>query len=331
MELTSPPTLPTASAVVRMPDFAGGTHAHRHTVHSALISLEALGVSPQRITLRRVGRHALAPGLVAGQRPRAGEALTGATTVTLEIAGPGFTHALPVGMWESGGEAGAGTSEILEHLDDPLEKLKHWFHEGAPLFRIAPSAPAACARWIRLFGIDPATWPQSMWYPLASVVARLPQISCSSEGCRLLLDLLLGLPVREMRYRPCTGALPASALSRLGSRSSRLGVDMLLGDSAEDLAMLEIEIGPVPLESYVHFAEAAEGRDLLRRVLEMALPMSHSFAVRWTVADEKASPRLGIAEQNSRLGINTHLGSPLAVEPAEESDVREMVTAGGWR
>ena len=57
----------------------------------------------------------------------------------------------------------AGTLEILSGFDDPLEKLKHWFHEGAPLFRIAPDdrglRPLAA-----LFGVEPEHWPRSLWF-----------------------------------------------------------------------------------------------------------------------------------------------------------------------
>ena len=81
MELTTP------VAQARMPDFAGGTHAHHHSVHSALMSLQAMGVGAYRIMLRRVGRHALASGLVVAQSPRAGEPLTDGTMITLDVAG----------------------------------------------------------------------------------------------------------------------------------------------------------------------------------------------------------------------------------------------------
>jgi hypothetical protein len=298
-----------------MPDFAGGAHAHHHSVHSALVSLEAMGISPHRITLRRAGRHALAAGLVIHQAPAAGEELTDETMITLHVAGLGFTHSLPAGLWDSGGEAAAGTREILEHLDDPLEKLRHWFHEGAPLFRIAPGDLPACARWLALFGVDAHQWPASLWYPLASAVAQLPQMACTEEGCRLLLQTLLDLPLCGTRYRACQETLPEAARSRLGQRASRLGVDLLLGDAVEDLAMLELEIGPVPLAVYERFAEQRDGRLLLGRVLELALPLSVTYEVRWTVDDLRGAPVLGEARRNARLGINTHMGvgSPTSV------------------
>ncbi len=298
-----------------MPALAGGTHGYTHTVHSALVSLRALGVASAQIMLRRAGRDAHTAGTIVRQSPAAGWSLTPGVLVELEVAGLGFTHALPVGMWDSGGEAAAGTREILEPLDDPLEKLKHWFHEGAPLFRLSPDDSGACARWLALFGVRAESWPPVLWYRLASLIADLAQHSCTEEGCAFALGVLLELPVRRFAYHPTLAVLPGSALSALGARSSQLGVDLLLGDAVEDLAAAEIEIGPVSLAIYEHFAEDERGVHLLGQVLELLMPVSTGYDIRWLVEDATQPPRLGIAAANSRLGINTHMGEALAAEP----------------
>jgi hypothetical protein len=300
-----------ASPEAVMPDFSGGSYAHHHTVHSALASLTALGIGSERIVLKRSGREARPSGTVIGQYPPAGRPLYATTIVQLQIAGLGLAHSLPAGMWDSGGESVAGTREILEPFDDALEKLRYWFHEGAPLFRITPEDPIACARWIGLFGIDAQEWPRSLWYRLASLVASIPTLSCSQSGCVLVLNVLLDLPVKSFSWHRTLVALPDAALSALGARSSLLGVDSIVGDAIEDLASLEIEIGPVPLATYQQFTADAAGAELLRRTLHMIMPLSTSFDLRWSVLDQTQSPRLGVAEQNARLGINTHMGLAL--------------------
>ena len=297
---------------VRMPDFSGGSFAHHHTVHSALASLAALGIASERILLKRAGREARPSGTVIGQHPAAGAPIHPNTMVQLDIAGLGFAHALPAGMWDSGGEAAVGTREIVESFDDPLEKLRHWFHEGAPLFRISPENFAACANWLLLFGVQAEEWPRTLWYRLASMIASIPTLSCSQAGCAFVLDVLLGLPVAAFHWRRTYAHLPVAALSTLGGGSSRLGVDLLVGDAIEDLALLEVEIGPVPLATYARFTEDREGARLLERVLQMLMPVSSSFRLRWSVLDQSRPPRLGVAEENARLGINTHMGTALA-------------------
>ncbi len=307
----------------RMPALAGGTHAFLHSVDSALVSLAALGVSQNRIQLRRAGKDGLPAGTIVRQRPSAGELLLPSTMVELEISGLGFTHALPVGMWDSGGEAAAGTREILEPFDDPLEKLKHWYREGAPLFRISPDDQEACARWLALFGVNAQVWPRALWFRLASLISRMAQLSCSQEGWALVIGVLLGLPIQTFRYRRSEIQLSPAVLSSLGARASQLGIDMLLGDRVEDLALLVIEVGPVSLATYEHFVESAEGGALLARTLALALPCSTQYEIAWSVLDRARAPQLGVAESNGRLGINTFLGgvtSGIADVTVEDSE-----------
>lgn len=300
--------------IPRMPMLAEGTHAHTHSIHSALASLTALGISAHRIVIRRTGRESVMPGTVVRQRPIAGAPILPDTFIYLDIAGLGFTHALPVGMWDSGGETHAGTHEILDPFDDPLEKLKHWFHEGAPLFRIAPDDSAACIRWLRLFGVDAQEWPRKLWYRLASLIASVPQLSCSQDGCAFVLNTLLDLPVQSFSYHPSLSVLPSNMLSSLSTHASRLGVDLVMGDTVEDFATLQVELGPVTLEMYEHYTETEEGSSLLHRTLEMIMPASTHYDVRWCVLDRNHAPQLGMKKHNARLGINTHMGSTLATE-----------------
>ena len=300
-----------------MPALALGKHSHHHTIHSALATLEALGVGAHRISVERTGREAVEAGTVIGQEPAPGTPLAPHAHIRLRVAGLGFSHALPVGMWDSGDERELGTRELLESVDDPLEKLKHWFHEGAPLFRISPEDPVACGRWLSLFGVDPQEWPRTLWYTLATLVAKLPQYSCTEQGCAFVLRTVLGLPVERFRYRQNWSALPGTMCSGLGQRSSRLGVDLLLGDTVEDPALLEISLGPVSLERYEFFAEGAEGRQMLRRLLEWLVPVSTKTDLRWSVLDRNRAPQLGSREGNSRLGINTHMGGTLSTGPSE--------------
>jgi hypothetical protein len=334
MELISAATCPANSVrTPRMPMFAEGTHAHAHSIHSALASLMALGVAVHRIIIRRTGRESVMPGTVVRQWPAAGIAILPDTLVYLDIAGLGFTHALPVGMWDSGGETHVGTREILEPFDDPLEKLKHWFHEGAPLFRIAPDDLAACMRWMQLFGLDAGEWPRELWYRLASLIASVPELSCSQDGCRFILSTLLDLPVQSFSYHPSVRALPLASLSYLGTQASRLGIDLLIGDSVEDFAMLQVEVGPVTLETYEYYSENEKGIWLLRRTLEMIMPASTNYDVRWSVLDRNRAPQLGMREHNARLGINTYMGGALQTEELEMHSITENNTSpesGHW-
>jgi hypothetical protein len=305
---TAEPTATAPAPLPVMPEFTVGTHAFRHTVDSALASLAAMHLSATRIHLRRTGREAVPEGTIVAQHPRAGEPLAPDTQIRLDVAGLGFTHALPVGMWDSGGEAEPGTREMLEGIDNPLLKLEHWAHEGAALFRISETDKLACERWMALFGVRSSDWPSALWFRLASLLAQLPALACSEEGMRLVLGVLFHIPIESLTYQRSLAMMHRDKTTLLAKRASRLGVDTVLGDAVEDLAHLRITLGPVSLATYTAFAQGEQGK-LLRQALEYLMPAFQDYEIAWTVADAGRCPQLGIPERNSCLGVNTHLGT----------------------
>jgi len=293
----------------KMPCFDSGFFGFHHTVDSALQVLVEMGVSPSRITLRMAGRGYPSRWVVSQDPPPESELAPG-VAVTLTIAGLGYFHALPVGMWDKGGEHEPGTQEILEVLDDPLQKAAHWIREGARLFDLQPENFEACSRWISLFGLNPDTWPPETWYNLSLLLPSMQQLAATERGVRLVFQLLLQLPVKEVRYFPAYRCLPEAELSLLGSDLCRLGVDYILGDQLEDLAGVWIVMGPIPLADYYDFQQPEKKR-LVTSVLNLCISGRRKYWLSWLVADPAKAPRLGIEIENARLGINSHLGRPV--------------------
>jgi hypothetical protein len=294
-----------------MPCLESGFFGFHHTVDSALKVLSELGVSPSRITLRMDGR-GLPSRWVVAQDPQPGNDLGPGISVSLSIAGLGYFHALPVGMWDKGGDDGPGTREILELIDDPLQKATHWIREGARLFDIQPDNLTACSRWISLFGLTPDDWPQEIWYNLSLLLPSLQELAATERGIGLIFQLSLQLPVNEIRYFPTFRKLPENDLSLLADRYCRLGVDSIVGDRVEDLAGVLLEVGPVALETYYAYQQY-EKRQLFNQVLDLCMSCQRKCRVKWVVLDQNKSPRLGYEAQNARLGINSHLGQLAAV------------------
>ena len=288
-----------------MPDFSHSFYGFRHTVDSALETLAALDVPAERISLRAAGA-GMDAGCVMDQSPLAGTLLFEDTLVTLSVAGLGFFHNLPVGMQDSGGELEPGTREAFEPLDDPLAKAHHWVHEGARLFDISPANPAACARWIEVFGLNPNLWPDDQLYPLALLLPSLQAVAGTEPGIRLALDLVLHLPLREIKIFPAYRFVEPGDLSLLGSAFNRLGLDCVVGNCMEDTGRSELVLGPVSLDTFYRFQEPA-GMGLLTEVLRLVTPCYSRYSVFWVVADPEKGPRLGIKQENAVLGINSYL------------------------
>jgi len=298
---------------VPMPDFSRAFHGFHHTVDSALEVLEASGVPPARTTVRMAGR-GYPRYWVIEQSPRPGELLAPDVHIILTVAGLGFFHQLPVGMWDKGGDAEPGTQELLEAFDDPIQKAAHWIRQGARLFDLRPDDHAACSRWIALFGLNAEVWPQEIWYNLALLLPSLHRLAGREEGIRLALDLLLGLPLREIRRRSSFARLDDADLTLLGGAFSRLGVDAICGDRRDDVAKLVLVLGPVSLDTWYDF-QTDEARGRLDQVLDLCASSYQDVRIRWFVRDAERAPRLGYEQQNARLGVNSHLGrlAPLPV------------------
>jgi hypothetical protein len=296
--------------VLRMPELAHGERGFHHTVDSALEIFAACGISPHRITLRMAGR-GLPSRWVVSQSPPAGAELGPGDIVVLDIAGTGYWHNLPVAFRDAGGEGQAGTREILSPVDDPYQKAAHWLREGARLFDIGPRNPEACARWMALFGLHAELWPEESWHTLAILLTSLQSLAGKEYGMRFALHHMLGLRLdgirRSSRYR----YLEDEQLTLLAMRMSRLGVDSIAGDRVEDVARLELVIGPVPLAQYYAFQEG-QLKSMLESVLYLIVPFHQRYTVRWSVADRGRAPRLGQEKRNSRLGLNSYLGESAA-------------------
>jgi predicted component of type VI protein secretion system len=146
-------------------------------------------------------------------------------------------------------------------------------------------------------------------YPLALLLPSLQALAGTERGIRLALNLLLGLAVQEIRKRPAYRFIGQDELSLLGSEFNRVSVDYVLGDCLEDLSRSELVIGPISLDSYYRFQQP-EGKELLKQAMRLLIPCESRYSAFWVVADPANSPRLGIREENSVLGINSYLGPP---------------------
>ena len=297
-----------------MPDFTSATHAFHHTLDSALATLAKLKVSPARITVNMDGRGYPTRQIVS-QAPEAGTPLQGGLPIVLRVAGTGMFHALPVGMWDKGGEAEPGTYEIIGAFDDPFQKAANWMREGARLFDVQPDNDAACGRWISLFGLNPDAWPPELWYDLAILLPNINSLAGKEYGIRFVLSLLLSLPLHQIRRARAYSYLDPDKVTLLGNSYSRLGLDAALGNRTEELARLTLVLGPIPLRVYYSFQSGAN-QLLLRSVLDLIMPIHQKRAINWLVLNSAHPPRLGFEAENARLGINSHLGS--ALWPSED-------------
>src|SRR5262249_18498406 len=121
-----------------------------------------------------------------------------------------------------------------------------------------------------------------------------------------ILDLLLHLPLREIRFHRNFHSMDDGEPTRLTTKSSRLGIDCVLGKSFEDADAGELVIGPVNLRTYYEFRQAGM-HELLNRTLRLVLPCYGDYSLFWVVDGEDRAPRLVKENMGLRLGINSYL------------------------
>jgi hypothetical protein len=289
-----------------MPDLSHSRFGFYHTTDSALNTLARAGIGPERITIRRIGR-GWPRQRVVGQQPAPETKLTTDGLVELNVAGDGLFNYLPIGMRVGGKEGEIGVEELASLFDDGVEKAAFYARQGGLYFDVRPENKAGCARWIKLFGFNPDDWPTESWYKLALFLPCLQRWAGHEQGLRLGLKILLDLEVESLNWYSKQTPLATTELSRLGEASSQLGIDLIVGDTLDDERVLEIVLGPVWLSSYLDH-QTEESLRRLDQVLRLAIPFHTSYRVDWLVGNKNSAPVLGFEEQNSVLGINTHLG-----------------------
>jgi hypothetical protein len=290
-----------------MPDVTQPRHGYHHTIDSALLTLLRMGVGTDRITIRKAGR-GWGRSRVIGQRPDAGAPLGREAVVELTVEGDGMFLHLPVGMREASRDGEIGTSELVSIFDDAVEKAAVHMRLGGLFFDVRPENPGGCARWIRLFGIEPEDWPKEKWYKLAILLPRLRYLTGRESGLRLSMRLLLDLEIASISWRPRRTLMDASDRSLLGSRDSRLGVDLIVGDGIDDEALLEITLRAETLEKF-RLHQADEGQKRINQVMRLVAPYHWVYRFKWLIGDIDRAPRLGVEIENAVLGVNSHLGS----------------------
>jgi len=112
-------------------------------------------------------------------------------------------------------------------------------------------------------------------------------------------------------------------LSRLGNRSSELGVDLVLGDRVENTALWEIKIGPMTLALY-QAMQSQENQRLLDQSMQLCIPLGQAHKFTWIVLDPAKPLRLGFIEENACLGVNSWMG------PLSGHDGRAESRTGGY-
>ncbi len=293
-----------------MPDLVTPRRGARHTVDSAVPALLRMGVDLDRITLHSAGP-GWAPGTVVSQSPAAGTELALETRVVLTVAGSGAIDSLPYPMRDSA-EGEFRSDRLFGLFDTHFLKLQLHLRAAGGLLDLHPDDPDGANRWItEIFRLSAAPWPRERWYDVARLLPSLARIAGRPDGPAIALRSVFRLPASPVRLVSGIAPVSAGRRTRLGRRNGRLGIDAIVGDGVTASTSVEIDIGPVDLETYRRMQRPDERsqRDAIYRLV-LPVHLRATVTERWIVGNRSEAAVLGDPEHEAALGLNSYLGSP---------------------
>ena len=291
-----------------MPDLVTPTRGVRHTIDSAIPTLERLGVPADRVVLESAGAGWLR-GTIVGQRPAPGNAITSRTRIVLQVAGTGAFESLPFPLRDAD-DREFRVDRLLALFDNSLLKLSYHLRDAGGYLTLRPGDDAGAVRWLEdVFHIASGEWPRELWYPLARLLPTLHRVAGRRQAIPLAFRLVFGLPVADVRTIPGIAPLPEAQRTRLARRNTRLGVDSVAGTGLQGETAVRVVFGPVSLDMYSQHLEPDRRRQR-DALYGLTLPCHLRDKVRelWAVGSREDPARLGTDELRPVLGVNCYLG-----------------------
>lgn len=254
-------------------------------------------------------------GFPASEIERIGQSANGTIEVTLNLIGLfGPSSPLPTSVTERIVHA-EGTNAVGDFLDLFNHRLAgllaligtHYRHHlryeafaGDPISELIGS----------LFGLPPdeeghRDERRRMLMPYAGLLSLY---SRSADGIAGVLSHALGIPCRIEEFVPRRIVIPESARFVLGHSSVELGVDMIAGETMDDVAgHFRVWLGPLTLDAYRSLLPGQPAFTALKSLLELIVRDPLSWDIGYTLKeDELGSWRLGEGE----LGWMSFLDPP---------------------
>jgi hypothetical protein len=291
-----------------MPDLVRPTRGVRHTIDSAIPTLERMGVPADRVVLESAGAGWLR-GTIVRQHPALGEPLTPRTRVVLHVAGTGALESMPFPLRDAD-DREFRVDRLLALFDNPLLKVAYHLRDAGGYLTLRPGDVDGAVRWLEeIFHVPSDAWPRELWYPLARLLPTLHRIAGRREAVPLAFRLVFGLPVVDVFTVPGIAPLPDAQRTRLARRNSRLGVDTVAGSGLHGETAVRVVFGPVSLDLYREHLQP-ERRRQRDALYTLTLPCHLRDKVRelWAVGSRAESARIGTADFEAVLGVNCYLG-----------------------
>ena len=148
------------------------------------------------------------------------------------------------------------------------------------------------------------------------------------RALEILWSELCEVPIRVSGNQGRWVTVPVDQQARLGTQSSRLGQDLVIGRRIHDVSgKFRITVGPVEYETFESFLPGGPALERLGQAIHLALPSAFDYEVELLLrADSRRPFQLGGTRQ-SRLGWTTWAGVETATRAADATVVFQATSA----
>jgi type VI secretion system protein ImpH len=125
-----------------------------------------------------------------------------------------------------------------------------------------------------------------------------------------LVESYFGIPARASQFRAAWYSIDPSERSRLGAASSRLGEDLVLGESTRlNQFKFRLRVGPMSFSEYQDLLPAGPGFAALLELVRLAVPEEFDFECQLVLRQAEIPPLRLLPDSPVRLGWSSWLAS----------------------
>lgn len=296
-----------------MPDLCN-RHLPFHCV-TALVLLKKLGVNVTKVNMRAVGCYENYRGEVLKQSPQPGTPLTPEENISLDIGQWSAVDILPYQFFYGGAGVttrSRGWEERARALMAPFDAATVRGRANADFemlkYALSTIDYEHLKRFLGLFDIDHRRDMEdrreaNFW------AALMPTYHLWSGNPILtsrILKHMFGLRFSIKENISSTHAIPQAIRSRLGTKYSRLGSELVVGRSFCDCDSAYEVICETSADDIQNWLPGKKQRKKLERILNMCMPGNLEYSIRIRV--NRAPSALGDTSGRAYLGYGTFVG-----------------------
>lgn len=267
-----------AQTVHKMPDFCSRRYPFHYV--TALNILMKMGFDVSRVKLLAVSEFENYKGEVHEQSPEPGEPITVDSDISLHVGSLSAADHVPYQFFY-GVQGGRNRSsdwedrarEVMAPFDSAVIRYRALTSYESHKFNFGVLDKNYLLGYLGLFGFEPWKSDLSELLFWSAALPAFHRWAGNAEAVAAVLESLIGYPVEIIENIRARFDIPENLQSRLGTNTSTLGEQLLLGNSFEECdSAFRLVIKDVARDDVVNFLPGGKKRQNLEWLLKTGMP-----------------------------------------------------------